>query len=356
MTVTLLLPARMDDCVARYSELAELGALLHATCYADHHPTAHRVVAPWLSDIDATLLGQIRAWEPVWGPYKARYMQPLTLADEMAFDEEVEEIRRLPIEGFVSFTMRAIVEGARMNDDARAADGSVGDELMARASRLSPLRGALAARLQKDPDGARAELVSILIRARRGNVMEREFTRLNGLLRDSSHTMARELRTRGFSAIAAVSPMATLASDESRITFDKQAYDVIRADHGLLLLPSEHLQPHIVLKGVPGHPAVLHYPPRNDDAVTFATVVHRFKVLQDPTRRRILRELLRQPRPTLELALGLRMAEPQVSRHLRALREAGLVDSDREGRIVRYWAQRQALERLGSDFIEALIR
>lgn len=50
-----------------------------------------------------------------------------------------------------------------------------------------------------------------------------------------------------------------------------------------------------------------------------------FDVLTDPTRRRIL-DLLRD-RPWLagEIAEALEMSQPRVSKHLRVLREAGLV-------------------------------
>ncbi len=51
-----------------------------------------------------------------------------------------------------------------------------------------------------------------------------------------------------------------------------------------------------------------------------------FEVLVDASRRRIL-ELLRQhERPVGELVAALGMSQPAVSRHLRVLRDAGVVD------------------------------
>ena len=50
-----------------------------------------------------------------------------------------------------------------------------------------------------------------------------------------------------------------------------------------------------------------------------------FGALADPTRRRILDELLERERPVSELVELLRMSQPAVSKHLRVLREAGLV-------------------------------
>jgi DNA-binding transcriptional ArsR family regulator len=51
-----------------------------------------------------------------------------------------------------------------------------------------------------------------------------------------------------------------------------------------------------------------------------------FEALVDPTRRRILNLLLERPRPVGELVDVLKMSQPLISKHLRVLREAGLVD------------------------------
>ncbi len=50
-----------------------------------------------------------------------------------------------------------------------------------------------------------------------------------------------------------------------------------------------------------------------------------FDVLAEPTRRRILDLLLERPRPVGELVAQLGLTQPGTSKHLRVLREAGLV-------------------------------
>jgi DNA-binding transcriptional ArsR family regulator len=55
-----------------------------------------------------------------------------------------------------------------------------------------------------------------------------------------------------------------------------------------------------------------------------------FNVLADPSRRRILDLLLDQPRPVAELTSLLGLSQPGTSKHLRVLREAGLVRVRRE--------------------------
>jgi DNA-binding transcriptional ArsR family regulator len=50
-----------------------------------------------------------------------------------------------------------------------------------------------------------------------------------------------------------------------------------------------------------------------------------FQVLADPVRRHILDLLLERPRPVGELVERLGLSQPGTSKHLRALRDAGLV-------------------------------
>jgi DNA-binding transcriptional ArsR family regulator len=51
-----------------------------------------------------------------------------------------------------------------------------------------------------------------------------------------------------------------------------------------------------------------------------------FAVLAEPSRRRILDLLRERERSVGELVLDLRLSQPGVSKHLRVLREAGLVN------------------------------
>ncbi len=51
-----------------------------------------------------------------------------------------------------------------------------------------------------------------------------------------------------------------------------------------------------------------------------------FELLAEPTRRRILDLLREGERPVGELVERLRMSQPSISKHLRVLRDSGLVD------------------------------
>lgn len=57
-----------------------------------------------------------------------------------------------------------------------------------------------------------------------------------------------------------------------------------------------------------------------------------FAALADPTRRRVLRLVGERARPAGELAAHFPVSRPAVSKHLRVLREAGLIEARQVGR------------------------
>lgn len=57
-----------------------------------------------------------------------------------------------------------------------------------------------------------------------------------------------------------------------------------------------------------------------------------FRAVADPTRRLILDRLRQGDAPVNELATGIAMTRPAISKHLRILREASLVREQRVGR------------------------
>jgi len=61
-----------------------------------------------------------------------------------------------------------------------------------------------------------------------------------------------------------------------------------------------------------------------------------FKALSHPARRRIVSMLQQGPLTSGEIADKFDMAWPSVTGHLAALKEAELVDTEREGNTVRY--------------------
>ena len=68
--------------------------------------------------------------------------------------------------------------------------------------------------------------------------------------------------------------------------------------------------------------------------------------LADPTRRQVFERLRSGPRSPGMLAAGMPVSRPAVSQHLKALKDAGLVEERREGARRVYSIRREALAEL----------
>jgi DNA-binding transcriptional ArsR family regulator len=74
--------------------------------------------------------------------------------------------------------------------------------------------------------------------------------------------------------------------------------------------------------------------------VILISVTTTFAVLAEPTRRRILDLLLDEPRSVGELVAELGLTQPGTSKHLKVLRDAGLVNVRRDAQ--RRWYELRA--------------
>ena len=67
-----------------------------------------------------------------------------------------------------------------------------------------------------------------------------------------------------------------------------------------------------------------------------ATTSDTFNAIAEPRRRDILDYLAPRERPVGDIVMALGLAQPSVSKHLRVLRDVGLVEVRRDGRQVFY--------------------
>jgi DNA-binding transcriptional ArsR family regulator len=86
-----------------------------------------------------------------------------------------------------------------------------------------------------------------------------------------------------------------------------------------------------------------------------ATTADAFNAVAEPRRREILDALAGGERPVNELVGLLGLAQPQVSKHLRVLREVGAVDVREEGRRRLYRLNGHALKPI-HDWVQAYER
>ena len=69
-----------------------------------------------------------------------------------------------------------------------------------------------------------------------------------------------------------------------------------------------------------------------------------FKALSHPVRRRIIDMLRPGPRSSGDIAAAFDMSWPTITGHLNTLKEAGLVETERDGSSIRYRLNISAIE------------
>lgn len=77
-----------------------------------------------------------------------------------------------------------------------------------------------------------------------------------------------------------------------------------------------------------------------------ATTTDAFNAVAEPRRREILNYLVLRERPVGDIVMTLRLEQPSVSKHLRVLRDVGLVHVRREGRQKLYRTNAEAIKPL----------
>src|SRR5271154_3123690 len=77
-----------------------------------------------------------------------------------------------------------------------------------------------------------------------------------------------------------------------------------------------------------------------------STTSDAFNAVAEPRRREILSYLALDERPVGDIVITLRLAQPSVSKHLRVLRDVGLVRARRRGRQMLYRQDASAIRPL----------
>lgn len=166
-------------------------------------------------------------------------------------------------------------------------------------------------------------------------------------------------RAREAARLDNMEPLAWLTSLTPRITYDQQQkvlvfhkaqelrFDPMRLKQ-ILCLPSTFSPPHLMVGYAYQRLSIC-----LNVALTLATpevvpaqLLQVLKALSDETRLRIFKFCVRQPQYTQELAKRLKLAEPTISRHLKLLQSASLVQSYKDGPVVRYAGSLELIDQL----------
>lgn len=349
------------------SPLAELGLALHALSEPGHHPGLHGWVTATAASLEPDLADRLSEAEFLWRNTFSDVFLPFagvrggggragaTLAEDLDILDGLDDER------FVAAALEFTCTGTYgTGAPSPLSDSRTRTRALDMAAARGPKQVEFSRRLLDDPDSVRGwvrRLFEDCDQAFFAGTWERARIQLTADARHKTEV----LRHKGTAAaMGAVSAALSLDEEAGRISVDKLTEGRTDATGtGLTLVPTTFGWPHLSVLHAPGWRPVIHYPVHRPELPSPASVELlqlRMEALAHPMRMRICRNLARSPYTTGELADSHGITPPEVSRHLALLKRAGLVTTRRRGRYVLHSLDLTAVARLGSDFLEGVLR
>ncbi|MER6300963.1 DUF5937 family protein [Kitasatospora sp. NPDC001539] len=346
------------------SPLAELNAMLHALAEPAHHPALHGWVTSTAAAIPAELSERLLEADFLWRSSRADFLVPGLPGATLT--EELDAVDRIEDELFVAGALVTTCGSSRFARPTASplTDPAANERARDLALARGPRQAAFADRLLADPPAVRA-LVRRMLEDCASVFFADAWRRVLPALAADARRKADLLARRGLAeAVGDLSPSVSLdqgADGRRRIVIDKLQDSTTSgtAAGGVTFIPTVFGRPHLLAVHARGWRPVLQYPVAEadgSDPVSLALVQQRLEALAHPVRLRLARTIARGPHTTGELADAWQLSAPEVSRHLAVLRKAGLLHTERRGRYMLYQLDLAGSARLGSDFLEALLR
>ncbi|MEV5988422.1 DUF5937 family protein [Streptomyces sp. NPDC052051] len=349
------------------SPLAELGMALHALAEPGHHPGLRGWATAVTAGLDCHLADRMCEADFLWRTTFSDLFLPyagLPGRDTLpgaTLAEDLDLLDKLDDEQFVNAALEFTCGPPYITPDWDAlGDESDRHRVLELAAARGPQQLRFSERLLADPPRIRAWLRQFLQDCDEAFFADIWSRLRHQLVADSRHKTDL-LRHKGLAeALTSVSSAVTLGEAGDRIVVDKLGNGrTTTGDGGLLLVPTSLGWPHLMVLHRYGWQPVLHYPVGSPELTAPTSVEQltlRMAALAHPVRMRMCRNLARSAFTTGELAQTHGMTAPEISRHLSALKKAGLLTTRRRGRYVLHQLDVTAVARLGSDFLEGILR
>ncbi|GAA3051884.1 DNA-binding transcriptional ArsR family regulator [Streptomyces olivoverticillatus] len=357
--------------VFRPSPLAELCTALHALAEPGHHPGLHGWTTATNAGLKPDLADRLCEADFLWTSTFSDISLPFAaLPDAQGLPgatlaEDLDMLDRMSDDLFADAALE--ISCSRLysqNGPSPLVNAKARKLALDRATARGPRQLDFAKRLLDDPPAVRSWLRRLFedcAEAFFNDVWHRVRVQLAA---DSRHK-TELLRHKGLAeALAEVSPAIALPSDGSRIIVDKLGSGRTTAldpavGTGITLVPSSLGWPHLWVGHAPGWRPVIHYPvaaPELPGPASVELLKLRLEALSHQMRMRMCRYLSRSAFSTGELATALEITAPEVSRHIAVLKKAELITTRRRGRYVLHQLDLTVVARLGSDFLEGVLR
>ena len=349
------------------SPLAELGMALHALSEPGHHPGLQGWVTGVTAGLDPHLADRMCEADFLWRTTFSDLFLPCagipgrTALPGATLAEDLDLLDKLTDEQFVDAALEFTCAVPYGTDGPSALiDADTRRRALELAATRGPRQVRFTERLLADPPPVRAWLRRFFQDCDEA-FFAQTWSRLRHQLAADARHKTDLLRHKGLAeALASVSPATVLDEPAARITVDKLgSCHLATADGGLLLIPTSLGRPHLSVLHRYGWQPVLHYPVGSPELAAPASVEQltlRMSALSHPVRMRLCRSLARSAFTTSELTQVHGMTAPEISRHLSVLKKAGLITTRRRGRYVLHQLDVTVVARLGSDFLEGILR
>jgi DNA-binding transcriptional ArsR family regulator len=342
MAIRFRLPAYAIERVAHaYSPLLEAVLSLHVLVEPKHHPLQH----PWIRRmraLPAPLKRRIAAFAFVYRRHIPDVFAPSPVDELRSFEDELATLRALD-EGTIALEFsRPLYDHGGRRDPEIVQNEQVRKRIV-HSARLAGGSPKLATLIFEDPPALADRFANFLAEYWEAAFRD-EWEALEPLLAEAISDAGRRMAGEGLYAfLHTVSPQ--LRFDQSReelgVDLPHQHTVDVTEERPLLLVPSFYVWPHVQVNCDEPWPLSVIYPApfvavSSRPPLPSSELVGVLRALGEHTRLRALKLIAQRPRSTQELAPLLGISEAGLSKHLRQLASAGIVQSQREGYYVLY--------------------
>jgi DNA-binding transcriptional ArsR family regulator len=339
-----LAPSAAERVAFSYSPAMEAVLSLHVLVEPKHHPVQHEWVRA-MRRLSPALKREIGVFAFAYRAYFPEFFFPPAAGELSDFEGELRRLRGIDeqlarLEFAIPLIGLQAGEGIRRDPAALEAPGTR-RRLRERAAAAGD--EALARRLLEDPGGLMERFLALL-ESYWEEAFAREWERIEPDLAASVTEAGRVIAREGlYTLLRVLWPEVRSDPGTGRFWLERPHDHEVEIGAGdlLVLAPSVYVWPHVRVNCDPPWPLGLVFPASSivrdsRPRIPPPELIGVLRALGDDTRLRALRLIAERPRSTQELAPLVGVTEAALSKHLRTLAEAGLLERHRDGYYVLY--------------------
>jgi DNA-binding transcriptional ArsR family regulator len=341
--ITFYLPsAAIERLAFAYSPVLEAVLSLHVLIEPKHHPIQHHWVRQ-MQCLSPALKREIAIFSFAYRSSFPAFLFPSATGTFATFESELTHLRTLAPE-ILSFEFTEAFSCGRLPDNlARIDDPAARDLILSQAAHLEPESHNLVRLALEDPLAVLDRFLNLLS-AYWEAAFQVEWQRLEELLASNIAEAGTHIATHGLYAfLQSLWPEIRTDPAAERFWLERpHKHDVVLGpDEQFVLVPSVYVWPHVRVNcDQPWAPTLVfplaHLMRTAHPPLPPSDMLRVLRALADETRLRTLRLIAEQPRSTQELAPLVGLSEAALSKHLRLLAEAGVLEAQRTGYYVLY--------------------